>query len=218
MSTRITRKLCPALLVLAVAGCLSMTGGDCMPDNPGVQQPEVELGAGTLAVMPFATPGATYFESKIGARFSRNIADVVAEALPRAKVLDVDGIRERLEPPQGSSFSIVKLGERLKADYMLYGEIHRLAGKPPRSYGVLQGTMVVTARVIDVRNRREVWLAERKTYRYPPLLMGKEEAPADETEIEIVIRKTMEAAAEGIAAVFTGRERPLGERIDRVIK
>ncbi len=30
--------------------------------------------------------------------------------------------------------------------------------------------------------------------------------------------KTMQEAAQGVAAVFTGSQRPLGDRIDRIIK
>lgn len=210
------RRLAPALLAFAASGCLSFVGRSCLPENPGTESAVVRLGSGTLAVLPFATPGASYFDSKIGARFSRDVGEVVGEALPNATVLDADAVLERVDAPKGSSFSIVRLGEDVGADYVLYGEIHRLSGRPPRSYGVLQGTMVLTARVIDVRNRKEVWQAERETYRYPPLLMGKEEAPADETDEETVIRKTMQEAARGLAAVFTGRKRPLGERIDRV--
>ncbi len=212
------RKLCPLVVAFLATGCLSFVGRSCMPDNPGVVEPTVRLGSGTLAVLPFATPGASYFESKIGARFSRDVADVLRPAVPSATVLDVDGVLERVDPPRSGSFSIVRLGESLGADYILYGEIHELSGRPPKSFGVLQGRMIVTARVIDVRNRREVWLAERKKYRYPPLLLGKEEAPADETDEEVVVMKTMQEAAQGVAAVFTGSQRPLGDRIDRIIK
>jgi TolB-like protein len=217
MTSRAVHKLLPLCLPLLATGCLAFVGRSCAPDNPGVAGPAVDLGRGTLAVLPFATPGAPYFKSKIGARFSRDVADAVRPALPNATVVDVDGILERIDPPKGPAFSIVRLGESLGADYILYGEIHELSGRPPRSYGVLQGRMTVTARVVDVRNRREVWLSEREKYRFPPPLAGKEETFADETDEEVVIKKTMQEAAKGVAAVFTGRTRPLGERIDRMI-
>jgi hypothetical protein len=63
-----------------------------------------------------------------------------------------------------------------------------------------------------------VWQGEREKYEFPPKLMGKERIVADETDEEVVVRKTMKEAARGIAAVFTGKKRPLGERIDRAIK
>ena len=217
MKPRSLRRLFPALLVVLSTGCLTFVGRSCTPDRAGTASPAVTVGSGTLAVLPFATPGAHYFESRIGARFSREIVDVLAAELPGTKVLDVDSLLERIDPPKGSSFSIVRMGENAGADYVLYGEIHSLSGRPPKSFGVLQGKMVVTARVIDVRNRREVWLSERETYRYPPLLMGKEPTPADEIDEEVVIKKTMKEAARGVAAVFTGRKRALGERIDRMI-
>jgi len=218
MSKRRFVRLLPALLVCVATGCLSFVGRSCMPDNPGVVTPTVKLGSGTLAVLPFATPGASYFESKVGARFSRDVADAVSAALPSAAVLYVDGVLERVDPPKGSSFSIVRMGENIGADYVLIGEIHSLSGKPPKSFGVLQGKMVVSARVVDVRNRREVWFSERETYRYPPLFLGKDEVPADETDEEKVLRETMLEGAKGVASIFTGRTRPLGERIDRAIE
>ena len=211
------RRLVPTLLVVLASGCLPFVGRSCLPENPGTATAVVRLGRGTLAVLPFGTVRRSYFESKIGARLSREVGEVVAGALPSAKVLDVDAILERVEPPRGGSFSIVRLGEQLGADYLLYGEIHELSGKPPKSYGVLKGTMVLSARVVDVRQRKVVWLCERETYRFPPLFLGKDEIPADELDEETVVKKTMKEGAKGLAAVFTGRKRPLGERIDRAI-
>lgn len=211
-------RLLPSLLALVLVGCLPGAGQGCNPDSIGVGKPVVELGRGTLAVLPFATPRNDYFESKIGARFSRDIAERVAGAMMNAKVLDVDAITDLIDPPKGGSFSIVRMGEDLKADYVLFGEIHDLRGKPPKSFGVLRGTMIVTARVVDVRGRRVVWRAEHEKYTYPPKLMGKEEIPADSMEEEEVIKKTMREAAKGLAAVFTGRKLATGERIDKAIE
>lgn len=211
-------RLLPSLLAFVLVGCLPGLGERCTPADPGVVKPQVSLGRGTLAVLPFATPRSEYFASKVGARFSRDVAAVIEAALPAAKVLDVDDILELIEPPKSSSFSIVRMGEDLNADYLLFGEIHDLSGKPPKSFGVLKGSMSVTARVVDVRGRRIVWRAERESYRYPPKLVGKEEIPADETDEEEVIKKTMKEAAKGLASVFTGRALPVGESIDKAIE
>ena len=47
------RKLCPLALAFLATGCLSFVGRSCMPENPGVGEPTVRLGSGTLAVLPF---------------------------------------------------------------------------------------------------------------------------------------------------------------------
>ena len=213
------RGLCLAFRILAVAGYAALAAWGCLPDKGGTTGAEVRLGNKTLAVLPFATLNRSYFESKLGARLSRDTAKFVRTGCPQAKVLDADGVVERVAPPKAGRFSVIKLGEALKADYVLIGEIDDLSGKPPGSFGVLAGKMVVSARVVDVAARKEVWTTiSPKTFRYPPRFLGKEEIPADETEEEVVIRKVMLEAAKGLAAVFTGRQRTLGERVDRELE
>jgi hypothetical protein len=210
-------------LLAVSAACAALLAAGCHPSSRGTASPTVKLGSGTLAVLPFATPTRSYFESKVGARLSRHIATAVRTGCPSATVLDVDGILARLaakgiEAPKAGRFSVVKLGELLGADYVAFGEIHELAGRPPKSFGVLRGKMVVSARVEDIRvpgKRSVVWLVEREKYHYPPLFLGKDEIAADETEEEVVAKKVMLEAAGGIAAVFTGRKPAFDQRLDK---
>jgi len=205
-----------ALRIPLALACAALAACGCLPGSGRPRGAELDLGKKTLAVLPFATPNRSYFESKLGARFSRDVTDAVKAGCSRATVLDADAVVERVKAPKAGQFSVVKLGEELKADYVLIGEIEELRGKPKSSFGVLRGTMVVSARVVDVAGRREVWSTiVPKTFQYPPRFLGKEDVPADETDEEVVIRRVMLEAATGIAAVFTGRKRTLSERVER---
>jgi len=210
-------------LLPALAACAALLATGCHPSSVGTGPPAVKLGSRTLAVLPFATPARSYFESKVGARLSRQIATAVRAGCPSATVLDVDGILARLaakgvEAPKAGRFSVVKLGELLGADFVAFGEVHELSGRPPKSFGVLRGKMVLSARVEDIRvpgKRSVVWLVERQQYHYPPLFLGKDEIAAEETDEEVVVKRVMAEAAHGIAAVFTGRRPSFDERLGK---
>ncbi|MFP4056532.1 MAG: hypothetical protein ACLF0G_06665 [Candidatus Brocadiia bacterium] len=177
-------------------------------------------------MLPFATRGRSYFESKLGARFSRMIAREVSAEWPRATVQDADRLPASFRQRGARALGVGEvigdadaagIGEALGADYLVVGEIHELRGKDPKSFGVLQGTMVVSARLVDVERGRVVWQLSRHAFHYPPPISGGELVPAREKDEAEVVRKVMLEAARGIAVPFTGRELTTGERVERAV-
>jgi len=192
-------------IALIPLGLLAAVASGCFPAGlfgTGGNAP-VPLKRERVLIVPFATPQRSYFESELGARFSRDLAEVVRQSCPRAEVLDADNLPEGMLGQKNPQLSVAELGKSLGADYVLVGEIHELRGKDPKSFRVLRGTMVVVARVIDTQAGRVIWQGNRREFHYPPPLFG-EPMPAQETEEEQVVRKVMLEAALGVAEVFTG--------------
>jgi len=212
------------LLVSLFAG---LTACGCLPFGLGGSRAAVPLKRSKAIILPFSMPHSSYFESQVGARFSREVAQLVRAECPSAAVQDADGVPDAIRQ-QGikdlkagdriGDASLVQLGDDLGADYVMIGEIHDVKGKDPKSFGVLAGTMVVSARVADVRMGKVVWQMEREKFRYPPLLGGQEEMPAQEKDEEQVVRKVMHVAAIGVSSVFTGRALPRTTHLDGEIR
>lgn len=156
-----------------------------------------------IAVLPFATPQRSYFESRLGARFSEDVAEVLRGALSSAGVLSARDLpREAGGRPLGR-LTMAQLADALGADYLVIGEIHELRGKEPKSFKFLKGTMVVTARLYSAGEGRLVKQMPRRTFHYPPLLAG-EPIPAQDKDEEVVVRKVMQEGARGVAELLTG--------------
>ncbi|MBL7224183.1 MAG: hypothetical protein ISS72_10040 [Candidatus Brocadiae bacterium] len=201
----------PAAIVALLAAALTGLGSGCLPTFGAAGRAKVRLHGRKLLVAPFRMPNAAYFESKVGALFARQVEGMIHADLPKAKIINLDAVpieltslanvdRARLTP--------VMVAREMGADYVLYGEIHMLQGKKPKSFGVLQGMLIMSARVVDLNDGKVVWRLQpsSKKYHYPPLLAGTELIPAYETDEEDVIRKVMLTAALELAAVFTGRK------------
>jgi len=194
------------LVLMAWLALLSWGCGLFDLQSGGGTRAIVRLGRKRLVVLPFSMRDWSYFESKVGARLSRQIAEIIRARRRSADVVDVDGLPESVKRLRLDEQSMVEdLGKRLDADYVLIGEIHDLRAKDPKTFGVLMGTMVVSARVTDVRQGKVVWRMEREKVRYPRPLFGEYPLPARETDKLEVIRKVMNEAAIEIASVFTGR-------------
>jgi len=199
--------LFPALLALA----------SCLPFGQQEVPARIPLKNETVVVLPFKMPNSSYFESAVGRRFSRDIAQWIRIGCPKTTVADAamlpkslveDGVKAFKAEDIMEDNTIVLLGKRLEVDIVVVGEIHELRSKDPKALGVMHGTMRVSWRVADVRLGKVIWEAERKEFSYPPDLMEVEPVPAiDEKDEEQVTRMTMQEAARSIAVVFGGRDR-----------
>ena len=194
--------LIPSLALLSVG---------CIPGLFGGARATIPLGTGTLAVLPFATPTKSYFESEVGARFSREIARLVREGCRAANVIDVDRIPTTIDGRPADELSVTELGRALGANYMVIGEIHDLRAKDPKTRYVLKGTMVISARAFGTHEGKILWSVSRRTVHYPPPI-GGEEIPAVESDEEEVIHKVMREAAWVVAEVFRGPRDPDDEK------
>lgn len=193
-------------LIALVAGCFPMEMG-------GGRRAPVRLRHKKLMVAPFAMPNAAYFESKIGAVFAGQIDRIIRGELPKAKLISLDAVpielTELANIPK-ARLSPIRVAREMGASYVMYGEIHLLRGKDPKFIGILRGTMIVSARVVDLDENKVVWRLrpDPKKYYYPPLLAGTELMPAQETDEEVVVRNVMLLAALDMAYVFTGKKPP----------
>ena len=168
---------------------------------------DVPIGRGTVAVMPFATPTRTYFESPLGEGFGTQVAEIIRKGCPASKVLGPLDLPQTVRGRQLAQIPLKDLGKALGADYMLIGEILELRAKEPKTSQFLKGTMVLSARVVDVKAGKAIWQIERRTYHYPALF-ANEIVPADERDEETVLKKVMIEAARGVAEPFTGTKEP----------
>ncbi len=188
------------LVALAPCACEQWLGFS--GSRPGL----VRLGRGSVVVLPFATPGRTYFESEVGRAFSHVVSDLIREGCPAARVIDCDGLPESIEGQRLDQIPIADLGSVLGVDYVV-GEIHELRSKDPGSYKVLKGTIVVSARVFESRSGSLIWQTIKRTSHYPHLVAG-EPVPAETMNPEEVVLKVMREGAWPIAAVFRGPRTP----------
>ena len=113
--------------------------------------------------------------------------------------------------------ALYHIGRRLEADYVLVGEIHTIQSKKPKSFGVLQGRMTLSARVADVKEKKIAWRADRATFTYPKKVFDEEMPAAIEDDENIVLRKVMVEAARGLTEPFVGRERSLEEDLEKAL-
>ena len=202
------------LLALLAVGALVLTS--CLPFGQQEEKPLIPLKDEKVVVLPFKMPNSSYFESAVGARFSADIAHWIKIACPKATVADSTALPKGLVEEGIKAFkkddimedsAVLLLGKRLEVDYLVAGEIHELRSKDPRALNVFRGTMVISARVADLRRGKVIWEIERKAFAYPPLLFGMEELPAEEKDEETVMRMTMMEAARNIAVIFGGRDK-----------
>ena len=200
-------------IALAASVGLALAAAGCLPGLGGGSRAKVPLHGKVLMIAPFRMPGATYFKSEVGAEFSQQIASVVLGDLPRATLITIDDVPPELlerKMVDGRPVQLLpsEVAAAMGARYVLIGEIKTLRGKPPGSYGILQGAMTLSARVVDLEERKIVWrtATKRKTYYYPSRLAGTEDIPAPDKSEGQVIRKVMYRAALDIATVFTGRD------------
>lgn len=188
-----------AAALLATAALLPLCGcEDLLGEEP---KPPVRLGTRTLLVLPFATPNRKHFESGIGRAFSLIVAELVRNGCPGAKVIDAGQLPETIEGRPLGEFSVIELGTLFKAAYVAVGEIHELRTKDPGSYKVLKGSMVLSARVLDIEMGGVAWQMDRKKFHYPRLVVG-EALPAETEDEEEVARGVMREGAWAIAGVF----------------
>jgi hypothetical protein len=209
----------PVLLPLIAAGCGLFSA-------EGRTDETIRIGRGKVAILPFSMRGRSYFESAVGAHFGRDIVAALREPFPNANIDGPDEVPEDLAREYADVLHagdvmgnrlLLQIGERLGATYVVAGEIHTIRGKDPKSFGVLKGTMVVSARIVDVPATKLAWRLDRKTFNYPPRLLGREEIPADEADEATVLKKLMQEAAKGLVEPFTGRKRTLGEDVHRAL-
>jgi len=211
------RSLASLLLVLPlVGGCGWLFG------ISGKTDVDVPLRHDTLLILPFSMPGSSYFQSQTGEMLAGYVKRSVAGACPSASVLGPtdlpESLKERgaetLEPGEVIDFdSVVHVGLQLKARYAMVGEIHNIRSKKPKTFGVLQGAIVVSARVVDTQEKKVVWRVDRREYNYPKKALGGEEMFAAEEDPNEVIRLTMLTAAQGLTEPFAGRDRTLEEDV-----
>lgn len=206
LRTRTARHLAILLLALsglACRGCLRLTDGDSRGDG------DLDLRRKRLFVVPFATRGASYFKSTVGRYFSREVAGVIRTSCPDADVRDADDLPDDLIDVEVVRESWMSIGERLKADYLLIGEIFELRGKDPKTIKLYKGTMRVAARVLSLKEEGKVVWRTRPTvckFIYPRAMAGLEDIPADVPDAEAAMLTVMRKAAIGIAVPFIGEE------------
>ncbi len=206
--SRVARALAAAALLAAV-GALALVPCGCEDLFGTVKRPKgfLNLGSDTLLILPFATPNRKYFESEVGKAFSLVIVDLVRQGCRAAKVLDFDAVSAAVPGQDIAQVPFAELGQSVGARYVVVGEIHEVRGKDPKSYRVFRGTMVISARAIDVRTGAVAWRLSQQEYNYPRLAIG-ESIPAPIDNEEEVIRRVMREAAWGVAAVFRGSRLP----------
>jgi hypothetical protein len=209
-----------ALLVPLLAGCSWLFG------IGGNTDAEVPLKRGTLLILPYSMPARSYFESTFGERFAKDVQTAVARACPSARILGPEDLPEGLKEEGVRTIKVGEvidpealyhIGRRLKADYVLVGEIHTIQSKKPKSFGVLQGRMVLSARVADVKELKIAWRTDHATFTYPKKVFDEEMPAAIEDDENIVLRKVMVEAARGLTEPFAGRERTLEEDVTNVL-
>ncbi len=199
-----------AVLPLLAAALVAAVG--CFPfDLSREPDAPVPLSGKKLMIAPFRMRNASYFESRIGAMFARQVEGIVQAELPNARLVNLEAMPlelTELAHMDRAELNPIQVAQTLGADYVMYGEIHDLRGKEPKSFGYLRGTLELSARVVHLQEKRVAWRLqpERKTYHYPRLLGGLDPMPALETDEEQVIRKVMLTAAADLAYVFTGKK------------
>jgi hypothetical protein len=217
----ILRTATVVLLIPCLAGCGWLFG------ITGRTDAEVPLKDETVLILPFSMPGRSYFQSAFGERFARYVQKALVAACPRATVLGVDDLPQSLKDEGATSIQIGQvienealyhIGRRLKADYVLVGEIHSIQSKKPKSFGVLQGRMTLSARIASVPEMKVAWRGDRLTFYYPKQVFG-EDMPAELEEDEnTLIRKLLAQAAVGLTEPFAGRERTLEEDLQKAFE
>jgi hypothetical protein len=194
------------------AALLAALAGACLPlDMSRDRRAAVRLRGKKLMVAPFRMPNAAYFESKIGANLAQMVEGIIRTELPDAKLIALDSVPielTELADVDKARLSPLRVAKDMGANYVLYGEIHLLRAKDPKAVGILQGTLILSARVVDLDENQVVWRLQPtvKKYYYPPLFAGTEMIPAQETDEEEVIRKVMLTAALELSSVFTGKK------------
>ena len=192
-----------SLMAVVLAGVVACGGCGFFDYLGGTGRGGVPTRGRRIVVLPFATPQRSYFESRLGARFSEDVAEVLRAALPSATVVAARDLPAEVGGLPLERMTLAQLAETLGADYLVIGEIHALRGKEPKSFRVLKGTMVLTARLYSAAKGRVVKEMPKRTFHYPPLL-GGEPIPAQETDEEVVVRKVMKEGARGVAELLTG--------------
>jgi len=189
-----------ALVLLAV---LAVCGGCGFFDYLSGDRGGVRTRGRRIVVIPFATPQRSYFESRLGARFSEEVGEALRAELPSSDILTARDLPTEVGGLPLSRLSMAQLADALGADYLIIGEIHELRGKEPKSFQVFKGTMVLTARLYSAGEGRIVKEMSKRTFHYPRLL-GGEPIPAQEKDEEVVVRKVMREGARGVAELLTG--------------
>ncbi|NQT87592.1 hypothetical protein HQ560_12555 [bacterium] len=214
------RTLALLLVLPLVAGCGWLFG------NTGRTDVTVPIDNETLLILPFSMPARSYFQSSFGSTFALDVQKAVTSACKSANILGPDEIPQSLKDHGAQTMkpgelldreSIVHVGLQLKARYVLVGEIHEIRGKKPKTFGVLQGMIKLSARIVDTKEQKVAWRADRATFMYPKNALGGEEMFADEKDLEVVLRKTMLEAAVGLTEPFIGRERTLQEDVSKAL-
>jgi hypothetical protein len=217
----ILRKMTILLLIPLLAGCGWLFG------VAGRTDAEVPLRNETVLILPFSMPGRSYFQSTFGERFARYVQKALIAACPSATVMGPDDLPQSLKDEGSTSIQIGQvieaealyhIGRRLKADYVVVGEIHTIQSKKPKSFGVLQGRMTLSARIASVSEGKVAWRGDRLTFTYPKQVFG-EDMPAELEEDEnTLLRKLLAQAAVGLAEPFVGRERTLEEDLEKAFE
>jgi hypothetical protein len=210
-----------ALLIPLLAGCSWLFG------IGGKTEAEVPLKNETVLILPFSMPGRSYFQSAFGERFAGYVQKALVAACPSATVLGPDDLPQSLKDEGATSIQIGQvietealyhIGRRLKADYVVVGEIHTVQSKKPKSFGVLQGRMSLSARIAAVSEVKVAWRGDRMTFTYPKQVFG-EDIPAEIEEDEnTLLRKLLAQAAVGLTEPFVGRERTLEEDLEKTFE
>ncbi len=127
------------LLALCVSGCL-FGGHDVEPRIPTFGK--------KIVVIPFREENLYYYESRVGMQMSTLVTQIIVKEAFDMKVLDPMPSEPLLRNKDPEKINWGEIAKKLKADYVLTGNITLFRAKDPRKdVGFYRGEMVIQVKV-----------------------------------------------------------------------
>ena len=187
--------LLPASLLMVLCGCVDGVVGN--PRYETVER-EVNIDGKKVVVVPFRDVQDIYFESVDGNELTERVGHQMRIHLPKTKFVSALPIRKKYGPVELEVVPVEQLGEVVRADLVLVGNLKEFSTQEPKTTGILRGTCRVELDLYDVAQKRSIW-RRSLTLHYPERGVG---VPSTDTTPEKIREGLTKLTADAIAKRF----------------
>jgi hypothetical protein len=118
------------------------------------QEPDFDIRGRRIIVVPLATKDRWYYEAADGLEFARVLSAQITRECDRVKILTGAEIDRAIADATEEQVPWTRIGNRFKADVIVFGEIRRLFVSERATIGTLQGNLNFDLNVWNV-NKNE---------------------------------------------------------------